>query len=192
MTYFNVKTLFHTFILVPLLHTSLLPPQAPKNTYLYVMFDHRIVTYLSIRSGTMLATASRTGTVIRTFRCPSGEHIHTFRRGSYPVHIHSLCFCPGTRFLAAASSSGTIHVFCMDNNTASNVNGIGGSSNVHSIGAISNHNNVHANGGGHNRGSADAYNNTTHTATNSNTAAALSGREGTTGTYIYINILINT
>jgi hypothetical protein len=64
-------------------------------------------------SGTYLATASITGTVIRVFLIPSGELIHTFRRGLHHVYINSLSFCAMSQFLSAGSSSGTVHVFLM-------------------------------------------------------------------------------
>ncbi len=61
--------------------------------------------------GTMLATASETGTVIRVFRVPSGEKIYSFRRGSTSAAIYSLAFDEVGSMLAASSSTGTVHIF---------------------------------------------------------------------------------
>lgn len=63
------------------------------------------------RSGTLLATASKTGTVIRVFSTPAGELLHSFRRGSYPAQIYGIAFCPMSEYLCVSSSSGTIHIF---------------------------------------------------------------------------------
>jgi autophagy-related protein 18 len=63
------------------------------------------------RTGSMLATASVTGTLIRVFSIPSGEPLHTFRRGMHHVTINSLSFCPRSQLLSAGSSSGTVHIF---------------------------------------------------------------------------------
>jgi len=62
-------------------------------------------------TGTILATASTSGTVIRLFAVPSGSHLCTFRRGSRPAVIYSLSFSQDSTVLAVASSSGTVHIF---------------------------------------------------------------------------------
>ncbi|GAB5360397.1 hypothetical protein AAMO2058_000624400 [Amorphochlora amoebiformis] len=61
--------------------------------------------------GTLLAAASTQGTVIRVFSVPEGTKLHTFRRGSYPVTIHSIAFNPSSSLIAVSSSSSTIHIF---------------------------------------------------------------------------------
>lgn len=66
------------------------------------------------RSGTLLATASVTGTVIRVFSVPSGEKLFSFRRGNRPSHIASIAFSEYSEFIAAGSSSGTVHVFSLE------------------------------------------------------------------------------
>lgn len=42
--------------------------------------------------GTMLATASETGTIIRIFSVPRGQKLYQFRRGTYPSTIYSMSF----------------------------------------------------------------------------------------------------
>ena len=102
--------------------------------------------------GAMVATASEKGTIIRVHAFPQvwrlqcvsparlgrpphaqpparyiaqGAPLRTFRRGSTPASIHSLCFSPGVpapeggreasaRLLCAASSTGTIHLWRLD------------------------------------------------------------------------------
>jgi len=65
--------------------------------------------------GTVLATCSRQGTLIRVFQTPEGDLLYSFRRGSYATEIHALCFSLNTEFLCASSGSGTVHVFKLDN-----------------------------------------------------------------------------
>lgn len=62
-------------------------------------------------TGTILATASVSGTVVRLFNIPAGNHLCTFRRGSRPSEIHTLSFSNDTSLLVACSSSGTVHIF---------------------------------------------------------------------------------
>lgn len=62
-------------------------------------------------AGTCLATASSRGMLVRVFAVPSGDRIATFRRGSTPAAIYGLTFSPDSAFVAAASSSSTLHVF---------------------------------------------------------------------------------
>lgn len=67
--------------------------------------------------GSLLASASSKGTVIRAYRMPGAAKAFTFRRGTYPAVIHSLTFSPAgvsPPLLAAASSHGTVHVFRLE------------------------------------------------------------------------------
>ncbi|GAV55405.1 hypothetical protein ZYGR_0AV00360 [Zygosaccharomyces rouxii] len=61
--------------------------------------------------GSLLATASEKGTIIRVFSVETGVKINQFRRGTYPTKIHSMCFSEDNQFLAATCSSKTIHIF---------------------------------------------------------------------------------
>jgi len=61
--------------------------------------------------GTMLATASETGTIIRVFSIPSGQKVHEFRRGTIPSTIHSLSFNLSSTLLCVSSASETVHIF---------------------------------------------------------------------------------
>ena len=44
--------------------------------------------------GTMIASASLMGTIIRVHSLPSATRLFSFRRGTLPATIHSLCFSP--------------------------------------------------------------------------------------------------
>lgn len=63
------------------------------------------------QNGTMFATASSKGTIIRVFNCLSGTKVHEFRRGSYAANITSLSFSLSSSLLAVASDTSTVHIF---------------------------------------------------------------------------------
>lgn len=63
--------------------------------------------------GTLLATASESGTLIRVFAIPSGKKIAAFRRGSYGAQIYCLAFNECSTILCASSDTGTIHFFSL-------------------------------------------------------------------------------
>lgn len=63
------------------------------------------------RDGSLLATASEKGTIIRVFSVNTGIKIYQFRRGTYPTKIYSLNFSDDNQFLVASSSNKTVHVF---------------------------------------------------------------------------------
>ncbi|KAI0876340.1 protein-vacuolar targeting protein Atg18 [Hypoxylon argillaceum] len=61
--------------------------------------------------GTLLATASETGTIIRVFSVPGGQKLYQFRRGTYPSTIYSMSFNMTSSLLCVSSTSDTIHIF---------------------------------------------------------------------------------
>ncbi|KAJ2785385.1 autophagy protein [Coemansia interrupta] len=63
------------------------------------------------RDGTLLATASDKGTVIRVFSLPSAQKIAQFRRGAYPAKIHSITFNATSSLLMVSSDTDTVHIF---------------------------------------------------------------------------------
>ncbi|CAI5713705.1 unnamed protein product [Peronospora destructor] len=63
--------------------------------------------------GTLLATASESGTLIRVFGVPSGKKIAAFRRGSYGAQVYCLAFNESSTILCASSDTGTIHFFSL-------------------------------------------------------------------------------
>ncbi|KAG8628399.1 hypothetical protein KVT40_004272 [Elsinoe batatas] len=67
---------------------------------------------ISINSdGTLLATASEKGTVIRVFELPSAKKLYQFRRGSMPSRIYSMSFNATSTLLCVSSATETIHIF---------------------------------------------------------------------------------
>nr|CDJ82251.1 WD40 repeat domain containing protein [Haemonchus contortus] len=65
--------------------------------------------------GTMIATASIKGTVIRVYSVPQGTRLFEFRRGmSRCVTIYSLAFSADSTYLCSSSNTETVHVFKLE------------------------------------------------------------------------------
>ena len=67
-------------------------------------------------SGTLLATASDKGTIIRVFSIPSARKLYQFRRGSMPSRIYSMSFNTTSSLLCVSSATDTVHIFKLDTN----------------------------------------------------------------------------
>eukprot|EP01132_Coremiostelium_polycephalum_P004017 gene4017-5021_t len=68
------------------------------------------------QDGTLLATASDKGTVIRVHTLPNAAKSLSFRRGTFPGVIHSMTFSCDSKYLCVSSDTGTIHIFKIDFN----------------------------------------------------------------------------
>lgn len=64
-------------------------------------------------SGTLVASASRRGTLIRLFCTQSRARLLELRRGTDPATLYCLAFSPDCSFLCAVSDKGTGHVFAL-------------------------------------------------------------------------------
>ncbi|KAI0784072.1 WD40 repeat-like protein [Abortiporus biennis] len=70
------------------------------------------ISFLSINStGTMLATSSDKGTVIRVWSIPGAEKLYQFRRGTREAKIYSINFNIMSTLLAVSSAHDTVHIF---------------------------------------------------------------------------------
>ncbi|EPQ53737.1 WD40 repeat-like protein [Gloeophyllum trabeum ATCC 11539] len=70
------------------------------------------ISFLSINSnGTLLATASDKGTVIRVWSIPGAEKLYQFRRGTREARIYSINFNIVSTLLAVSSAHDTVHIF---------------------------------------------------------------------------------
>lgn len=70
------------------------------------------LSYLSINpTGTLLATASDKGTVIRVFSLPNAQKLYQFRRGTYAARIYSISFNMVSSLLCVSSDTDTVHIF---------------------------------------------------------------------------------
>lgn len=63
--------------------------------------------------GTLLATASDKGTIVRVYDNTSEVQVQELRRGADRAEIHSLAFSPSGDFLAVSSDKGTVHIFAV-------------------------------------------------------------------------------
>jgi WD repeat-containing protein 45 len=62
-------------------------------------------------SGSLLATASDKGTLIRLFSTEDGTPLQEVRRGSDKAEIYSISFDKNSQWIACSSDKGTIHIF---------------------------------------------------------------------------------
>eukprot|EP00002_Diphylleia_rotans_P016617 TRINITY_DN3235_c0_g1_i1.p1 TRINITY_DN3235_c0_g1~~TRINITY_DN3235_c0_g1_i1.p1 ORF type:complete len:366 (-),score=63.98 TRINITY_DN3235_c0_g1_i1:217-1314(-) len=73
------------------------------------------VTNLTFNNnGSLLATVSETGTIIRIFSIPSATKIHSFRRGTYSANVYHMSFSEDSNILVVSSDTGTVHVYRLD------------------------------------------------------------------------------
>ena len=63
------------------------------------------------RQGTMVATCSKKGTIIRVFNVHNGALIREFRRGIDNAEVYAMEFSPRGSKLAVVSSKQTLHIF---------------------------------------------------------------------------------
>lgn len=71
-------------------------------------------------NGSLLATASDKGTIIRVFNAQTGKKLYQFRRGTYSAKIYSLSFNSQSTMLSVSSDSDTVHVFKMERSAYDN------------------------------------------------------------------------
>ncbi|KAJ2220085.1 Phosphatidylinositol 3,5-bisphosphate-binding protein [Coemansia sp. RSA 485] len=64
--------------------------------------------------GSMVASASEKGTLIRIFDTMSGRLLHELRRGVDRADIYSIAFSPDNTRLCVSSDKGTVHIFNLD------------------------------------------------------------------------------
>lgn len=70
------------------------------------------ISFLSLnQAGSLLATASDRGTVIRVWSVPGAEKLYQFRRGTREARIHSISFNAVSSLLAVSSAHDTVHIF---------------------------------------------------------------------------------
>ncbi|KAF2458889.1 protein-vacuolar targeting protein Atg18 [Lineolata rhizophorae] len=91
--------------------------------------------------GTLLATASEKGTIVRVFSVPDAQKLFQFRRGSIPARIYSMSFNATGSLLCVSSATETVHIFRLAANghpatpTTPSAAGAASSSNLYPSGA---------------------------------------------------------
>lgn len=78
--------------------------------------DNKLACIKLNNQGSLVATASEKGTLIRVFKVIDGALIQILRRGKNPAEIYSIDFHDSSAFLAVYSSSGTVHLFHVKRN----------------------------------------------------------------------------
>lgn len=74
--------------------------------------------------GTLLATASEKGTIIRVFSIPDAQKLYQFRRGSIPARIFSMSFNSTSTLLSVSSATETVHIFRLGASNKSRSNSV--------------------------------------------------------------------
>ena len=76
---------------------------------------NEIIALVMNYEGTLIASASERGTIIKIFRTKDGCNIQELRRGTEPAEIYSLAFDIKSKYIACSSNKGTIHIFNIHN-----------------------------------------------------------------------------
>lgn len=73
--------------------------------------QNEIVAIVMNQEGTLLASASEKGTLIKIFQTKDGAMIQELRRGTRPAEIYCLSFDFRSLYIACTSNQGTTHIF---------------------------------------------------------------------------------
>ncbi|CAE8625625.1 unnamed protein product [Polarella glacialis] len=92
--------------------------QDDQSTHVFQAHKTALAALALTASGSLLATASEQGTVVKVFQTSDGQPLFRLRRSTRPASISCLTFRADDSFLAVASSSATVHIFKLDNSTA--------------------------------------------------------------------------
>jgi len=88
-------------------------PVARERTTIIHAHEAPIASLATDHNGTLLATASDKGTIVRVYDTASGTRLQELRRGCDRAEIHSLTFSPTGNWLAVSSDKGTVHIFAV-------------------------------------------------------------------------------
>lgn len=99
-----------------------------KKTFLLNAHTSALACITLCHEGSLLATASTRGTLIRLFNTADGTKIQELRRGADQADIHSIAFSKPHYWLVVSSDKGTIHVFCLKDPSMGSGKGKGDSS----------------------------------------------------------------
>lgn len=92
--------------------------QDDRATHVFTAHQTGLAALALNTSGSLVATASEKGTVVKVFQSSDGQLLYRLRRSTRPAEISCLTFRSDDRFLAVASSSSTVHIFKLDPATA--------------------------------------------------------------------------
>ncbi|KAJ2804508.1 Phosphatidylinositol 3,5-bisphosphate-binding protein [Coemansia guatemalensis] len=86
----------------------------PANINIVAAHSTSISALAVSADGSMVASASEKGTLIRIFDTVSGRLLHELRRGVDRADIYSIAFSPDNTRLCVSSDKGTVHVFNLE------------------------------------------------------------------------------
>ena len=87
-----------------------------KSSVFYINAHENNIAYIVLSfDGSLLATASEKGTLIRIFNTENRNLLQEVRRGKDKADIKYICFEPSYKFIAASSNKGTIHIWSLAN-----------------------------------------------------------------------------
>ena len=75
--------------------------------------QHEIACVALNQSGTLVATASKKGTLIRVYEIKSKRQTIELRRGADPAALYCINFSADSAYLCASSDKGTVHIFAL-------------------------------------------------------------------------------
>lgn len=84
-----------------------------KKNFFIPAHDSGLACIALNNDGSLLATASEKGTLIRVFETENGTKVNEFRRGADRAAIYSLSFSNDSEFLCSSSDKGTTHIFSL-------------------------------------------------------------------------------
>lgn len=65
--------------------------------------------------GTLLASSSDKGTLVRLWDTENGAQLQELRRGTDPAGVYCISFDPSSKYISCSSDKGTIHIFAVRN-----------------------------------------------------------------------------
>lgn len=74
------------------------------------------IVCLSVNTeGTLIAAATKDGTMIRVYNSETGELMQELRRGSYKCAVHQILFHRSNKYLLCTSNRESVHIFILKN-----------------------------------------------------------------------------
>ena len=100
------------------------PPRPPTRPVkhpvsMFIAHESALTTLTVPPSGSLVATSSSRGTLIRIWDSTTGKRVREFRRGTDKAEIYGVAFRPDEREVCVWSDKGTIHVFTLADDTGS-------------------------------------------------------------------------
>eukprot|EP00812_Abedinium_dasypus_P016013 NODE_968_length_1288_cov_315.959448.p1 GENE.NODE_968_length_1288_cov_315.959448~~NODE_968_length_1288_cov_315.959448.p1 ORF type:complete len:372 (+),score=71.60 NODE_968_length_1288_cov_315.959448:3-1118(+) len=90
--------------------------QSDSATHVIKAHESPLAALAVTASGSLVASASEWGTVVKLFRSSDGQLLYRLRRSMRPAAVSSLAFRSDDRFLAVAGPA-TVHIFKLDPST---------------------------------------------------------------------------